>query len=91
MGYPPYMGMNEHETPEVYWLSIPEQLKADLLEYVAGYSPPPEGELDGPCIWLDQSTKLCRHHEFRPRVCRDFRVASKGCLEWRRAYKIDAE
>lgn len=88
MGYPPYLGMLEGEEPEQHWLTIPGDLKASLLAYVETYTPPPEGQLEGPCIWLDQSTKLCKHHEHRPRVCRDFQVGSKGCLEWRRAYQV---
>ncbi|MFK8114679.1 MAG: YkgJ family cysteine cluster protein [Rubripirellula sp.] len=91
MGFPPYMGMSEGETPEEFWKVMPDDLKSELLAYMSSYSPPAEGELDGPCVWLDSSTKLCKHHEHRPRVCRDFQVGSQGCLEWRDAYQIDSK
>ncbi len=25
-----------------------------------------------PCLWLDPHTKLCKHYEYRPQLCRDF-------------------
>lgn len=88
MGYPPYLGMHDGEQPEEAWFTLPESLKADLMKYVESYPPPPDGQLEGPCVWFDPSTKRCRNHEYRPRVCRDFSVASQGCLDWRRAYRI---
>ena len=70
---------------EPLWHRLPEHLRAELDEFVAQYSVP-QGELDQPCFWLDMNTRLCKHHEHRPRVCRDFDVGSRGCLEWREHY-----
>ena len=41
------------------------------------------------CIWLDQTTMRCRHHEHRPMICREFEVGSDECRGWRIAYGID--
>ena len=70
---------------ESYWQTLPSDLKQEWQKFVAGYKRP--GELDGPCFWFDMETGQCRHHEVRPRVCRDFETGSKECLEWRREYR----
>ncbi|MCO8125410.1 YkgJ family cysteine cluster protein [Stieleria sp. TO1_6] len=67
------------------WLQMPVELQQEILEAMDHYQPPSGGQLDGPCIWLDPSSKLCRHHQHRPQVCRDFPVGGIGCLQWRRA------
>lgn len=71
---------------ELYWHQLPENLKAELLDFMEEYSVP-EGELDPACIWLDKETRLCKHHQYRPRVCRDFEIGSPGCQEWRKFYR----
>lgn len=83
MGYPSYLHDLKSQPDEPYWTTLPAPLKEELQRYIANYNPPPAGELDGPCVWLDMNTRRCKHHEHRPRVCRDFSVGSKGCLEWR--------
>ena len=72
---------------EEHWFRLPENLKRELEEFVRSYTPPLEGELDPPCFWLDEETRLCKHHEYRPRVCRDFEIGSSQCLEWRKVYE----
>jgi Fe-S-cluster containining protein len=37
-----------------------------------------------PCLWLDGETGRCRHHEFRPRACREFAVGGVDCRDARR-------
>lgn len=32
-----------------------------------------------PCLWLDSETKRCRHYEWRPTVCRVFKVGGEIC------------
>jgi Fe-S-cluster containining protein len=71
---------------EPYWEQLPDQLKQQLDDYIQSYQPP-AGELDGPCIWLDRTSRRCKHHQYRPRVCRDFRVGSRGCQDWREHYR----
>ena len=36
------------------------------------------------CLWFDQVTRRCRHHEFRPQVCRDYEIGGRECLRERR-------
>ncbi len=67
------------------WQQMPEALRRPILGLMEVYQPPVDGGLDGPCTWLDPETKLCRHHEHRPQVCRDFEIGSQGCLDWRAA------
>ena len=70
---------------EQYWHGLPMELKNEWLEYVQSYTR--ENELDGPCFWLDRETRKCRHHEFRPNVCRDLRIGSQLCRQWRIHYR----
>lgn len=76
---------------EEFWHTLPADLKADWEAYVAQYQTPEYGvdpsSFDGPCIWLDLESRQCKHHQYRPRVCRDFETGSASCLEWRAFYK----
>ena len=76
---------------ESHWHNVPDDLKAELEAYIAGYEKPEYGQtldtFDGPCIWLDMETRMCKHHTVRPNVCRDFETGSPECLEWRRTYE----
>lgn len=36
------------------------------------------------CLWFDAETRLCKHHEWRPQVCRDYEIAGRECLRERR-------
>ncbi len=83
MGYPEYIYDSEHGPDEEHWTNLPADLKQELLTFIENYQHPPEGELDGPCIWLDPETRRCKHHAYRPNVCRDFEVGCKDCLGWR--------
>ena len=37
-----------------------------------------------PCLWYDARSGRCRHHELRPRACREFPVGGVDCLDARR-------
>lgn len=67
------------------WRGLSVALRREILEQMKGYQAPKSGELDGPCSWFDAQSRLCQHHEFRPQVCREFQVGSRGCLDWRQA------
>ena len=73
---------------EQHWVSMPADLKQELLDYMQHYESPADGELDGVCVWFDQEKRICKHHEHRPNVCRDFQVGSKDCLDWRKHYGV---
>lgn len=87
MGYPAYLHDLETQPDETHWTNLPSELKEQLLRYIANYVTPAESELDGPCVWLDLNSRRCKHHEHRPKVCRDFEVGSQGCLEWREQHR----
>ena len=74
---------------ESYWHSMPDELRKEWLEFTAAYESSRAGredELDDACFWFDMQTRQCKHHEHRPKVCRDFETGSKPCLEWREHY-----
>ena len=87
MGYPAYLHDLGTQRDEENWASLPSELKEQLQRYIANYKTQSEGELDGPCIWFDMDTRRCKHHEHRPKVCRDFEVGSQSCLDWREHYR----
>ena len=87
MGYPAYMDPADQSFDAVYFNAMPDDIKAELMAYIETYQKPQGSDLDGPCFWFDMETRQCKHHEYRPRVCRDFEVGSKGCRDWRRHYE----
>ena len=86
MGYPTFLRETATQPAEEYWTTLPAELKEELTRLITAYPTPPEGELDGPCAWFDLETRRCKHHEHRPRVCRDFQIGSHDCLGWRQEY-----
>ena len=86
MGIPSYVQGNEVQAAEKHWVSMPAELKQELMEFMRSYQRPAEGELDGPCVWFDPQKRVCMHHEHRPNVCRDFKVGGKDCIAWRKHY-----
>ena len=76
---------------EKWWFRLPNDLRNELDEYIANYQHKNYGEevesFDGPCCWFDMETRQCRHHQYRPNVCRDFETGSQQCHEWRRHYR----
>ncbi|QDT12755.1 hypothetical protein K239x_47670 [Planctomycetes bacterium K23_9] len=86
MGYPSYVVTDSGEATEEHWLTMPAKLKSELLEFMASYDEPSDGELDDVCCWYDASLQRCKHHQHRPNVCRDFEIGSQDCLGWRKVY-----
>ena len=76
---------------EKYWHSMPDELRQQWQAFVDDYELPEYGDdpstFDGPCIWFDMESRQCKHHEHRPRICRDFETGNPECLEWRVYYK----
>ena len=46
---------------------------------------------DGPCVWLNQQTRQCRFHDYRPQICRDMPCGSEPCISWRKDYGPEVE
>lgn len=36
------------------------------------------------CLWYDSASRRCRHHEYRPQLCRDYELGGRACLSLRR-------
>lgn len=76
---------------ESHWHNLPDDLREQWQAYVDQYQRPDYGDdvssFDGPCFWLDPDTRLCKHHSFRPNVCRDFETGSPECQQWRKHYE----
>jgi Fe-S-cluster containining protein len=47
------------------------------------------GTINAPCSWLDTAKKCCRYYEFRPDICRTFKVGGKWCSQYRELHQID--
>ena len=71
---------------ESFWHALPDHLRREL-EMVLTEEKDSGVTMDGPCIWLDPDSRRCRHHEYRPSVCREFEIGSQECLDWRRTYR----
>lgn len=69
------------------WVEMPPIRQQEILSAMQDYQSPSEGELDSACIWLDPTSRLCRHHLHRPQVCRDFEIGCKQCHGWRNHYR----
>lgn len=70
---------------------LPGKIKAELYrygEYIKKHKKHPNKLI---CIWLNEATGQCRHHDLRPQVCRDFERGGHYCRQWRREFKIDQE
>jgi len=65
--------------------AIPPALLAELLAIAGpeGAFGPLSGDDGCPCVWLDRATGKCKHYEYRPRVCRDFKVGCETCIAQR--------
>jgi Fe-S-cluster containining protein len=43
-----------------------------------------EPSFGAPCLWYDAVTRRCRHHDLRPRDCREFAIGGQDCHDARR-------
>lgn len=65
---------------------LPEELAREIDLYFAGLW---NGDVpQDACLWFDPVTRKCKHHEFRPWVCRQYEVASPACQLERRPYYV---
>lgn len=63
---------------------LPPELGREIDDYFGGLrggQPPVEH-----CLWFDAQTRQCKHHEWRPAVCRKYEVGCASCLDERRPY-----
>ena len=66
---------------------LPEELKVEIVAYGNRLKAMKPGEKkDNACIWLDKKTRRCKHHKWRPSICREFETGCDACRNWRRTY-----
>lgn len=69
--------LKENELPR----NMPPALIAEVEQYLSDVlerQTPDRLAERLPCSWLDLSTMLCRHYEFRPKRCREFDCSESG-------------
>ena len=73
------MGVNPIFTEDEF-VTIPMHLRVMLNVYMDS---PRYSDGGNPCPWLDLCNGRCRHHEWRPDVCREFEVGGESCMRMR--------
>lgn len=75
--------------------SMPLELKRELRAYydrvMAGKEPDRTLDrpgVDVPCLWYDEASRTCKHHKYRPTVCREFEIGCDACLQHRERHGI---
>jgi Fe-S-cluster containining protein len=71
---------------EARYRAMPAKLRNELAYY---YTALDEGvivdrvKVELPCLWYDPRSRSCRHHEWRPDICREFDPGDEGCINHR--------
>lgn len=89
VGRPPFaIQVSPHVPPESVVLkpnelpkNIPDALVQEVQQYILDVihqKTPDRMTARLPCSWLDLETMLCRHYEFRPKLCREFDCSESG-------------
>ncbi|MDX2035330.1 MAG: YkgJ family cysteine cluster protein [Isosphaeraceae bacterium] len=91
VGRPPFV-VRLDGTGEEHWEKLRDE-RPDLLDALNRQARA-ERERGEPtfgvaCSWYDPIMRNCRHHELRPRACRDFEIGGIDCLDARRRAGID--
>lgn len=63
---------------------LPEELIREIDEAFGGLFRGHEPRAK--CLWFDAERRQCKHHEWRPQVCRDYEVGGQACLAEREAW-----
>lgn len=62
--------------------NLPQELADEINAHFSGLLRGQEPQ--DCCLWFDPVTRKCKHHEYRPQVCRDYEIASRECLRERK-------
>ena len=62
--------------------NLPQELVDEINLHFAGLLRGQEPQES--CLWFDQQTRRCKHHEYRPQVCCDYELGGPECLRIRR-------
>jgi uncharacterized protein len=81
-----YLGDHPLDSPT----HLPPELYQSLLDIQASWLAHGFLADSSPCIWYDINTRLCKHYEYRPSICRNVVIPGDfHCLSWRKAKGID--
>ncbi len=61
--------------------NLPQELIDEINSHFAGLTRGQE-PLER-CLWFDETTRQCKHYEFRPQVCIDYELGGRACLSRR--------
>jgi Fe-S-cluster containining protein len=65
------------------------ELVAELLEDAVLRRKTGGASFGTPCLWYDETTRRCRHYDYRPSACRTFEVGGIDCRDARRRAGVD--
>jgi Fe-S-cluster containining protein len=65
---------------------LPRHLADEIDRYFDGLKAG-EKPVDN-CLWFDETTRQCKHHEWRPQVCRKYDVGCDLCLKERAPFVV---
>ena len=78
-----YASRPHHTTPHPFRPpNLPQELIDEINRHFSGLLRGQEPQAQ--CLWFDATSRLCKHHEYRPQVCRDFELGGLNCLTDRR-------
>ena len=89
MGHPRFFWTQERGSfVDQRWIDLPQPLVGEIEAHLKALGGDENADFGQACIWFDPQKKNCRHHEFRPQLCRDFEIGSEACLRVRRRNNI---
>ena len=79
---------SDDDEDSIHVRTMPAELVTELRDYAVTkkFNRMRGISLETPCLWLDPTTKKCRHYEWRPSICREFEMGSDACHEWRKEF-----
>jgi Fe-S-cluster containining protein len=66
--------------PKNFPESLARQIEDHFDRLAQGADPLPH------CLWFDPESRQCRHHEWRPSVCRNYPIGGEACLRERQSF-----
>ena len=89
MGHPRYFWNQEQGTNvDELWIELPKSLVAEIETHLESLRGDEQADFGTPCIWFDDVERNCRHHRYKPQVCRDLEIGGEACLRSRRQFGI---
>lgn len=65
-------------------LGLPKTLIQEIDEHFAGLARGEEPQEQ--CLWFDATARRCKHYDWRPQICREYKLGGTACLLRRREH-----